>query len=78
LEARRMIVDLAHAAPRTIDDVVAIATRPLFVSHTSVKGTCDNNRNLSDAQIQAMAQNGGLIGIGYWVRQTAGPTRARL
>jgi membrane dipeptidase len=66
MEARHMIVDLAHASPKTIEDVLAIASRPLVVSHTGVKGTCDNNRNLSDDQIQAVAAKGGLIGIGYW------------
>ncbi len=38
----------------------------MVVSHTGVKGTCNNNRNLSDDQIKAIAQKGGLIGIGYW------------
>lgn len=72
MEARHMIVDLAHAAPRTIEDVLAIATRPVVVSHTGVKGTCNNNRNLSDDQIRAVAANGGLIGIGYWDTATCG------
>jgi microsomal dipeptidase-like Zn-dependent dipeptidase len=66
MEARHMIVDLAHASARTIDDVLTMATRPLVVSHTGVKGTCNNNRNLSDDQIRAIAAKGGLIGIGYW------------
>jgi microsomal dipeptidase-like Zn-dependent dipeptidase len=72
MEARRMIVDLAHASPKTIEDVLAIATRPVVVSHTGVKGTCDNNRNLSDDQIRAVAAKGGLIGIGYWNKATCG------
>ena len=72
MESRHMIVDLAHASPRTIDDVLAIATRPVVVSHTGVKGTCDNNRNLSDDQIRAVALKGGLIGIGYWDTATCG------
>ncbi|MCC6143902.1 MAG: dipeptidase [Candidatus Hydrogenedentes bacterium] len=66
MEARRMIVDLAHASPTLFDDVIAMATRPLLVSHTGVQGTCDNQRNLSDAQIQAVADTGGLVGIGFW------------
>jgi microsomal dipeptidase-like Zn-dependent dipeptidase len=37
-----------------------------------VKGTCDNNRNLSDDQIRAVAAKGGLIGIGYWDTATCG------
>ena len=72
MEARRMIIDLAHASPQTMDDVLAIATRPVVVSHTGVKGTCNNNRNLTDEQIQAVAAKGGLIGIGYWDTATCG------
>ena len=72
MEARRMIVDLAHASPKTIEDVLGIATRPLVVSHTGVKSTCNNNRNLSDDQIRAVAAKGGLIGIGYWDTATCG------
>lgn len=72
MERKRMIVDLAHSSNQTIDDVLAIATRPVVVSHTGVKGTCDNNRNLSDAQIRAIAQRGGIIGIGYWPTATCG------
>jgi microsomal dipeptidase-like Zn-dependent dipeptidase len=66
MEARRMIVDIAHASSRTIDDVLAIATRPVVVSHTGVKGTCDNSRNLSDEHLKGIANTGGVIGIGYW------------
>jgi microsomal dipeptidase-like Zn-dependent dipeptidase len=72
MEARHMIVDLAHASAGTIDDVLAIANRPVVVSHTGVKGTCNNNRNLSDEQIRAVAAKGGLIGIGYWDTATCG------
>ncbi|MFQ5665408.1 MAG: dipeptidase [Candidatus Binatia bacterium] len=66
MEERRILVDLAHASPRLMDDVLDIATRPVVVSHTGVKGTCDNIRNLSDAHVRRVAATGGLIGIGYW------------
>jgi membrane dipeptidase len=72
MEARGMLVDLAHASESTIDDVVAVATRPLVVSHTGVRGTCDNNRNLSDEQLRKIAAKGGVIGIGYWDTATCG------
>src|SRR5215207_7431393 len=72
MEARGMLVDLAHASEATIDDVVAVATRPLVVSHTGVRGTCDNNRNLSDEQLRKIAAKGGVIGIGYWDAATCG------
>lgn len=72
LEAKGMIVDLAHASARTIDDVTAMATRPVVVSHTGVRATCDSPRNLSDAQLRKIAATGGLVGIGYWRVATCG------
>lgn len=63
---KHMIVDLAHASHQTIVDVLALSTRPVLVSHTGVKGTCNNQRNLSDDEIRAIAQGGGIIGIGFW------------
>ena len=72
MEKRRMIVDLAHTSPQTIDDVLSIATRPVVVSHTGVQGTCKSARNLRDAQIRRIAQSGGLIGIAYFEAATCG------
>ena len=66
MEAKHLLIDLAHASPATFDEVLAMATRPVVVSHGGVKGTCDNTRNLSDAQLQKLASNGGLMAIGYW------------
>lgn len=67
-----MLVDLAHASSRTIDDVLAMATRPVVVSHSGVKGTCDNSRNLSDDQLRGVARTGGVIGIAYFEVATCG------
>lgn len=66
MEQRRMIVDLAHASTATIDEVLRLATRPIMVSHTGVRGTCANGRNLGDAQLKRIAAQGGLVGIGFW------------
>ena len=66
LEERRILLDLAHASPRTIADALALATRPVVVSHAGVKGTCDSLRNLSDAELRGVAATGGVVGIGFW------------
>jgi membrane dipeptidase len=66
LEAKSMLIDLAHASRPLIDDVLAMATRPVLVSHTGVEGTCKGPRNLSDKHLQTIAATGGVIGIGYW------------
>lgn len=72
MEQKGMLVDVAHASKKTLDDILAMATKPVAVSHTGVKGTCDNNRNLSDEQLRAIAKTGGVIGIGFWDMATCG------
>ncbi len=72
MERLGIAVDLAHLAPAAIDDVLALATKPTVVSHTGVRGTCDNPRNLSDDQIRRIAAGGGVIGIGFWGIATCG------
>ncbi|HTE05538.1 MAG TPA: membrane dipeptidase [Planctomycetota bacterium] len=61
-----MLIDVAHSSPATIDDVLALARGPVIASHTGVRGTADNPRNLSDAQLDGIAKSGGLVGIGFW------------
>jgi len=72
MEAKKMIIDLAHASSATIDDVLKAATRPVVVSHTGVRATCYNQRNLTDAQLAAISANGGVIGIGVWETAVCG------
>ena len=74
---RGMIVDLAHASPRAIDDFLdgADAT-PFVVSHTGLRGVCDDPRNLDDARAQRIFQAGGLIGVGAWNRVLCLPKQA--
>ena len=78
LEAKRMVVDLAHSSPQAFDDAITMVTRPVVVSHTGVVGTCANGRNLSDDQLKAVARNGGVVGIGYWETATCGSDAASI
>lgn len=78
LEKKPMIVDLAHASPKTISDVLDHATRPVLVSHTGVRGTCDNSRNLGDDQLRRIAAGGGLVGIGFWPQAVCGNDTAAI
>ena len=73
---RHMLLDLAHSSPQVIEEVVALSTQPVVVSHTGVKGTCNNVRNLSDQQIKAVASTGGVIGIGFWPTAVCGNSAA--
>jgi len=78
LEGASVIVDLAHASARTIDDVLSMATRPVVASHTGVRGTADNARNLSDEQLRGIAGTGGMVGIGFWPTATGGEDAASI
>lgn len=75
LGTRHMILDLAHASPQTIDDVLNLYDHPpsqltlpaLVVSHTGIKGTCHREGlNLADSHIQRIGHHDGLIGVGLW------------
>lgn len=66
MEAKGMIVDLAHSSHRTVAEVLAMATRPVVSSHGGVQATCKVNRNLTDEEVRGIARTGGLVGIGYW------------
>ena len=66
MEARGMIVDIAHASHAAVADILKRAKRPVVSSHGGVQATCKVNRNLTDDEIRGVARTGGVIGIGYW------------
>ncbi|MFC1743045.1 dipeptidase [Candidatus Riflebacteria bacterium] len=66
IQSGKMIIDLAHSSPAVFEDVFKLSIAPLVVSHTGVRGTCDNERNISDKQIHGIAATGGIIGIGFF------------
>lgn len=72
MEELQMIIDIAHCSPQMIDDILDMTNRPIVSSHTGVKGTCDNVRNLSDKHIKAIAERGGLISIAMFDQATCG------
>ena len=72
MEKLGMTLDLSHASPNAIRDALSVSTRPVIVSHTGVRATCDNSRNLTDEQLSAIAATGGVIGIGFWSMMLCG------
>lgn len=67
-----MIVDIAHCAPKTIDDIFEVTNGPIISSHTGVRGTCDSVRNLSDRHLRAIANSGGIICIAMFEEAVCG------
>jgi microsomal dipeptidase-like Zn-dependent dipeptidase len=66
MEAKGMIIDIAHLSHKGVAEVLAMATRPVVSSHGGVQATCKVNRNLTDDEVRGVAKTGGIIGIGYW------------
>jgi len=71
-QQKGMLIDLAHASEKAVEDTLALVDKPVIVSHTGVRGTCDTARNLTDQQIHAIAKNGGVMGIGLFKYATCG------
>ena len=66
MNAKGMIIDVAHSSPAVIDDILRLYSGPILSSHTGVDGTFPSSRNLSDKQLKGIAQKGGIIGIAYF------------
>ncbi|MCB0741257.1 MAG: membrane dipeptidase, partial [Chitinophagaceae bacterium] len=61
-----MMVDLSHVGEQTFYDAIAASTKPIIVSHSCVYNICPVSRNLKDAQIKAVQQNGGVIDLNFF------------
>ena len=66
MEQLHMLIDLAHTSPKTFDDILAATSCPVIVSHGNCKALCDAPRNYSDAQLRAVSERGGVIGISVY------------
>jgi membrane dipeptidase len=58
-----MLVDLSHANERTMADTIAHSSAPVINSHTGCDAVHPHIRNMSDANMRAAAERGGLIGV---------------
>jgi membrane dipeptidase len=66
IESEKLLLDLSHGGQRTIAEAIAAAKRPMTISHTGCRSLHDNPRNVWDAELKAMADKGGVVGI-YWM-----------
>ncbi len=60
-----MVVDLAHVSPGAFFHALEVSAAPVLFSHGDARALCDHPRNLTDDQLRALAQRGGVIGISY-------------
>ena len=63
MNALGMMVDVSHTSERTVADVLALSKAPVIASHSGARAVADHPRNLSDAQLRAIAAQGGVVQV---------------
>jgi len=75
-----MVIDASHAADATVDQMLALSTTPLLLSHSNSRTSFDHPRNIDDERIRKIAAGGGAICAStiYLSDLRMGPRRAEL
>lgn len=63
LEDLHMLVDVSHLNDRSFWDVLAAVHGPIVASHSNVRALAEHPRDLTDDQLRAIAETGGLVGL---------------
>ncbi|MBM7854481.1 membrane dipeptidase [Desulfohalotomaculum tongense] len=58
-----MLIDVSHLSEAGFWDVLDISSQPVIATHSNCAALCPHPRNLTDRQIKALAQVGGVIGL---------------
>ncbi len=62
-----ILVDLSHLNEAGFWDVARISHRPLVATHAAAHALTPATRNLTDRQLDAVAERGGLVGLNFGV-----------
>jgi membrane dipeptidase len=62
-----ILVDLSHLNERGFWDVAGLSSRPLVATHSNAHALCPSTRNLTDAQLDAVRDSGGVVGVNFAV-----------
>ncbi|SMX43723.1 dipeptidase [Maliponia aquimaris] len=63
--ALRIVIDLSHMNEAGFDDVARLSTAPLVATHSNAHALCPTPRNLTDRQLHAIRDSGGMVGLNY-------------
>ncbi|MCF7645319.1 dipeptidase [Bacillus subtilis] len=63
----KIMVDLSHMNDKGFWDIAAISDAPLVASHSNVHTLCTHSRNVTEKQMDAIKETGGLMGINFGV-----------
>jgi membrane dipeptidase len=62
---RGILLDLSHLNEAGFWDVARISQAPLVATHSNVHAICASSRNLTDAQLDAIGESGGVVGVNF-------------
>lgn len=61
----RILIDLSHLNEKGFWDVAKLSNAPLVATHSNVHAICASSRNLTDKQLAAIRQSGGMVGVNF-------------
>ena len=61
-----MLLDVSHLNEAGFWDVSELTAAPFIASHSNARALCDTPRNLTDDQLRALAQTGGVVGLNFY------------
>lgn len=61
-----MFVDISHVSPETMDDVLRVSKAPVIASHSGAYGVANHPRNVPDAILKRLPQNGGVVMVVFY------------
>jgi membrane dipeptidase len=64
---RGILVDLSHLNEAGFWDVARISDAPLVATHSNAHALCAASRNLTDAQLDAIRDSNGIVGVNFAV-----------
>ncbi|MFE0754366.1 dipeptidase [Inquilinus sp. NPDC058860] len=62
---RRILIDLSHLNEKGFWDVAELSTAPLVATHSNAHSVCPHARNLTDRQLDAIRESGGMVGLNF-------------
>jgi len=62
-----VMIDLSHITEAGFWDVADISSAPLVATHSNAHALCRHPRNLTDKQLDAIAESGGMVGVNFAV-----------
>jgi len=66
MDSLGMLIDVAHTGVKTIEDIIKLTKNPIIDTHTGAYTLRQHTRNLTDDQLKAIANTGGVVGVVFY------------